>query len=514
VWLICALASSAAAQTTRPTVHFTIDVGKNVHAISPLIYGINRPCQGAYARLTLSRLGGNRWTCYNWTNNASNAGNDWRYQNDGYLGGGDEPGGAVAPGLEAAIRGHYALLLTVPINGRVSADKRGDGDVRKSGSDYLQTRFRPELPVKFGAFTLHPDPNSAAVYQDEFVNWVNTTYPAATVFFSLDNEPAIWSQTHAEAHPARLTYQELIDKTIAYAAAIKSVDPSALVFGPADFGWSGFTTLQNAPDATGHGDFTAYYLKRLSQADAVYGRRLLDVLDVHWYPEARAGRVRITTGDASAAVAAARMQAPRSLWDDSYVEDSWITRSSTHGPIRLLLRLRSLIAANYPGTRLSVSEYNYGGGNDISGAIAEADVLGIFGVADVFAACQWPLGRREPFVAGAFAMYRDFDGRGGAFGDTSVAAATDDVAETSVYASIDSAHRGGMVVVAINKTEYPITAEIDFSGMGPAATAEVWQLTGSSAVPKAAGEIRIAEGRELNYTMPARSVSTLRIGAD
>jgi hypothetical protein len=501
-------ASVAVGQTTQPAsaVHFMIDAGRDVHAISPLIYGVNRPCQGAYSHLTLSRLGGNRWTCYNWTNNASNAGNDYHYQNDAFLGGGDHPGGAVATGLADATRGGYAILLTVPINGRVSADKRGGGDVRKS-AEYLETRFRPEYPFKFGAFTLHPDPNSAVVYQDEFVNWVATTYPAARVFFSLDNEPAIWSQTHAEAHAERLTYDELIDKSVAYAAAIKSVAPAALVFGPADYGWSGFTTLQNAPDSAEHGNFTAYYLKRLAQAQGVYGRRLLDVLYEHWYPEARAGGERITTADASPAVAEARMQAPRSLWDEHYVESSWIARNSTHGPIVLLPRLKGLIDANYPGTRLSISEYNYGGGNDISGAIAEADVLGIFGTADLFAACEWPLGRREPFVAAAFDMYRNFDGHGGAFGGQSIYARSDDVQDTSVYASVDGA---AIVLVMINKRTSETEAEISIAGWHGWTNGDVFQLTAKSAAPAPAGTIEPGlDPADFNFTMPPMSVTAL-----
>jgi hypothetical protein len=44
----------------------------------------------------MGRIGGNRWTAYNWETNASNAGSDYLYQNDTYLGGGSAPGGAVA----------------------------------------------------------------------------------------------------------------------------------------------------------------------------------------------------------------------------------------------------------------------------------------------------------------------------------------------------------------------------------------------------------------------------------
>jgi hypothetical protein len=488
-------AAIASAQTTQPAavVHFSIDAARDVHPISRFIYGINRPCQGVYAHLTLTRLGGNRWTCYNWTNNASNAGNDYHYQNDDFLSGSDAPGGAVAGGLATASDEHIGIILTVPINGYVSADKRPDGDVRLGGPDYLQARFRREAPFKGSPFTLTPDPATPVVYQDEFVNWVRT------------NEPAIWSQTHAEVHPAKLTYKELADKSIAYAAAIKSVAPNTLVFGPASYGWPDFMSLQNAPDAAKYGDFLSYYLTRMAQA--AEGHRLLDVLDVHWYPEVRVGGVRITARDASAPVAAARMQAPRSLWDKTYVETSWITRSRR--PIALLPMLQSRIDAAYQGTRLSISEYNYGGWGDISGAIAEADVLGIFGRENLFAACEWPLSRQEPFIAAAFAMFRNFNGKGEAFGDTSVFSETDDTPETSVYASLDSHNPRRMVLVAINKSGHAIDARMNITGPSGWASAEVYQLTAAIPLPKSVSGLSGTDGGQFRYSMPAFSVSTI-----
>src|SRR3954452_8198923 len=107
------------------TVHFTIDPSQNVHAISRFIYGINQSFAGAFANNTLTRLGGNRWTAYNWENNASNAGKDFQYQNDAFLGGGNTPGGAVMPALASASTRNAGTILTVPINGYISADKNG-----------------------------------------------------------------------------------------------------------------------------------------------------------------------------------------------------------------------------------------------------------------------------------------------------------------------------------------------------------------------------------------------------
>jgi hypothetical protein len=113
----------------------------------------------------------------------------------------------------------------------------------------------------------------------------------------------------------------------------------------------------------------------MAAAESPNGHRLVDVLDVHWYPEATGGGVRITEENTTAAVVTARKQAPRSLWDPTYTETSWITGCCSGGPIRLLPRLKDKITANYPGTRLSLTEYNYGSANHISGAIAQADVL-------------------------------------------------------------------------------------------------------------------------------------------
>src|SRR5262249_54012644 len=153
----------------------------------------------------------------------------------------------------------------------------------------------------------------------------------------------LWSSTHPRIHPNPVTYAELVQRDTDFAEAIKAVAPAALVFGPASYGWAGYVSLQGASDGAGR-DFLDFYLDAMRAAGDARGARLLDVLDLHWYPEAQGGGVRIIGADAGADVVAARVQAPRSLWDDSYTETSWITQDSTHAPIRLLPRLREKIA--------------------------------------------------------------------------------------------------------------------------------------------------------------------------
>ena len=89
------------------------------------------------------RMGGNRWTAYNWENNASNAGSDWCFQNDGCCRRRTRRARRCSrPIDQATSAGAAAMVVTVPIVDYVAADKNGGCDVRNSGANYLQTRFK------------------------------------------------------------------------------------------------------------------------------------------------------------------------------------------------------------------------------------------------------------------------------------------------------------------------------------------------------------------------------------
>jgi hypothetical protein len=496
-------------------VRFTIDSATSRHRISPYIYGTNQPDWASRSRgLRLARLGGNRWTAYNWETNASNAGADYRHQNDDYLGGGDVPGEAVRPFVAAGHAAGASVIVTVPIAGYVSADKGPAGDVSQT-PDYLSVRFLESRAAKRGGFSYPPDTGDRVVAQDEFVAWLESAFPGArrdpdrTLLYSLDNEPDLWASTHPRIRPTgKVTYAELVQRTEEYATAIKATAPGALVLGPVSYGWQGFVRLQDAPDAAGR-DFLDFYLDAMREAEGRARRRLLDVLDLHWYPEARGGGVRITEASNNAEVAAARVQAPRSLWDPTYSESSWISIDARVGPIRLLPRIREKIAAHYPGTRLAITEYNYGGGDHASGGVAQADVLGILGREDVFAAAFWDLPGGTRYVDGAFALYCAYDGAGGRFGDTSVGAATTNHDTTSVYASVDDGREDRIVLVAVNKSTGPTTAEILVTHPVELARGETWQVGPSSAQPLRGPDLAPAAPNAFRLEMPGYSATTV-----
>jgi O-glycosyl hydrolase len=70
-----------------------------------------------------------------------------------------------------------------------------------------------------------------------------------------------------------------------------------------------------------------------------------------------------------------------------------------------------------------------------------------------------------------------------------------------------------MVIVAINKTGHPITANLQLDNSKPFAIGNVYQLTHSSPRPVRAGQISLKDPANFGYTMPAYSVSTIDLVA-
>ncbi|MBV9878972.1 MAG: hypothetical protein JO180_00670 [Gemmatirosa sp.] len=517
-----------------------VDAGMR-HAISPYVYGANAlteggpgaagraPWYGAEppAGLTLNRVGGNRWSAYDWLTNASNAGADYRYQNDDFLGAG-APGAAVRTRVAASRARGAAVLLTVPMLPYVAGDAAATplDTAGATRAERLRAHFVENRPMEDAAA-----PN--AVHQDAFVRWVTTTFPtgagAPPIFFSLDNEPDAWHQTHREilsdtaGGPRIQRYDTFIATSLAYARAIKREAPGALVFGPALATYTGIVTLGRHPSpdpAYGRAPFLEVYLDQMRQAESRDGRRWLDVLDVHYYPAANASGVEITADAAPQppSLVRARLQAPRSLWDTTYDEISWVTRTAG-GPLALVPRLRAMIAAHYPGTRLALSEYYFGRGHDVSGGLAEADALGIFGREGVFAAALWPQADVQAapaggdgrlayaYVFGALRLFRDYDGRGATFGDTGLAARTTDVEGASAYASVDGA--GRIVVVAINKRDTPQPARLVVAHDVALRSARVYTMMDGTPVPARQADLVVGPGNVLAITLPAMSASTI-----
>jgi hypothetical protein len=448
-----------------------IEPSQVIRKISPYVYGLNSQVP-ADTGATVRRNGGNRGSVYNWETNFSNAGEDYHHQNDQWpcttmdIPNCDEPAAQFLGFFAKNEAAHAETIVTVPMLDYASADK--DGPVRAEDKAPSK-RFVRAQPVKGKPFASTPDLGDGMVYEDEFVHYLveklGKAKDGGVEFYSLDNEPALWPNTHPLVHPERATYEEVLRRSELTAAAIKGIDPGAIVLGGVMFGWAEFQSLSLAPDSAKFnaelGTYTDYFLDAMRRLEKKHGRRLVDVLDIHWYPEAR-GSQRITSEDASRSTVDERLQAPRSLWDPSYTEKSWIAQQ-TGKPIRLIPWLLEVIEKRYPGTRLSMTEYNYGATTHISGALAQVDVLGVLGREGAYLATYWGkgagTGQLPPYIASAFRLYRNYDGKGGSFGDTAVqaevapAAAANQLSAANEAASVFASTRRGqtLTVIVINK---------------------------------------------------------------
>ena len=298
--------------------------------------------------------------------------------------------------------------------------------------------------------------------------------------YILDNEPNLWSATHRDVHPDPVTYDELLERTIAYGSAIRAADPDAVIAGPAEWGWLNY--LYSAKDVAGltglnldrreHGNvpLIPWYLRKLREHEQKTGIRVLDVLDLHFYAQGE----RVHSEDSSPEIAARRIRSTRGLWDPAYDDESWIRES-----IMLLPRMKKWIAESYPGRGISIGEWSFGGEKHMSGGLAAAEALGRFGQGEVTSAFYFTYPPAASPAYWAFRAYRNFDGHGGHFLDTSVPTHADP--ETSIFASRSDDGKHLVLVVLNFSPDFARDAVVDLHTCGAAGEVSTYTYAGAPA---------------------------------
>jgi len=523
--------SSSVAENSAVTV--SVDVNADRHPISPYVYGVAWGTASTLADLNapFNRYGGNNSSRYNWQQNADNRGADWYFES---IADSSSVPGERGDSIVSTAKGAGAqAALTIPTIDWVAKV----GANRSKLASFSQAKYGAQTGNDWQWF---PDagngvlkstgqnvtgndpndanvPNSLSLQQGWVQHLVNTWGTAANGglrYYLLDNEPSIWFSTHRDVHPQGPTMDEVMQKTIAYASAIKSVDPSAFVFGPEEWGWSGYLYsgydqqygAKNGwcclPDRAAHGgwDYLPWYLDQLRRYEAQNGKRLLDVFSVHYYPQS--GEFG---NDTSTAMQLRRNRSTRSLWDPAYVDESWI-----NDKVMLIPRLKSWVAQYYPGLQTAITEYNWGAENHINGATAQADIYGIFGRERLDFAARWGTPDPSTPTYKAMKMYRNYDGNKSTFGETSVRASAPDPDTLSAFAAVRS--DGALTVMVVNKVlsgSTPVT--ISLAGFTPAGTAQSWQLTSANAITRLP-DLSVS-GSTLTTTVPQQSITLLVLPA-
>ncbi len=479
------------------TIH--IDTSQNVHPISPLVYGLSGATPEYIDGLqpTLNSWGGNPSTRYNWQlGRAWNAGSDWFFRNGNY---GYQGESASDEFLAQAQAANMAVRLAVPTLGWVA--KNDDNNTCSfplaNGDCGNGNNSNCDAPTEIA------DPNRANVPStpDTVRAWLRhiNEQGLAVRFVATDNEPELWGYTHYDVHPDCTTYAEILQTFLTYATAVRAEMPNAEITGPVTCCWWYYwNSAAGEADkkANDNQDFLPWFLDQVRQHDESNGTRTLDVLDIHYYPEG------VYNSNVDPQTAALRLRSTRSLWDATYADESWIDE-----PIYLIPRMKQLLADHYPGTRLGLSEWNWGADDTMNGALAIADVLGILGREDIYFAAYWRVPPLNSPGYNAFKLYTNFDGQGSRFGDTSVLALAEDGDKVSSYAAIDS-KTGNLHVMLVNKgLEGETAVQIDLNNFTPQPQATQYQLR--NGVPGV--ELTAVDGAATSFatSLPPYSITLL-----
>lgn len=529
---VALLLSAAACTKATPgelgPVAITVDAAANRHAINPYIYGINFGTTAMLQdlRVPLNRSGGNSASAYNWRLDARNAGRDWYYEslpvNPADIN--DQFGDRFVALTQAA---GATPIITISMLGRVATlsrarERLASFSIAKYG---LQQNYDVDGLADAGNGILRDgtqvvnDPNDATVPDDPasqqarvaaLVQQFGPARSGGVRYYAMDNEPSLWQLIHNDVHPTGPHASEIAAKVIAYSRAVKAADPGAQVLAPEEWGWNGYQYsgfdqqhsikhgYAQAPDRareTGGMAYVPWLLTQWKKAG-----RPVDIFSLHFYPQS--GEYEEAANGNSQKIALMRNRSTRNLWDTNYKDPTWI-----NSVVALIPMMRQWVDTYYyPGTPIAITEYNWGADTRMNGATAQADVLGIFGREKLDMATRW--GTLDPAmpVYKAIKLYRNYDGHGGAFGSTSVAATVPDPDTVSAFAALRDTD-GAMTVVVINKQlDSAAKANVSLANFTGAGSGEVWQLVNNELTR---GPDVTYTGNSLQVELPPQSIKLL-----
>jgi len=538
--IIVILIAAAQCLAQNPATSVSVDANANRHPINPNIYGIAYGDGHDVTTLNapLNRWGGNATSRYNWQIDAHSAAADWFFET--YSDGNGTPG-ASADSYVTTTRsaGNGAEpMFTIPMidflaNLGPNRSTLEGFSVKKYGSQTSTDPWNSDagngVSSSTGKNITGNDPhdtgaaNSTAIQQSWVQHFVNTfghaTSPTGVKYYILDNEPSLWNSTHRDVHPSPATYDELYNKIVAYATAIRAADPNAKIVGFEEWSWWAmyFSGLDQANGSgASNSDYkthanTYYYpwlLQKLYAYKQATGTQLIDILTVHCYNATPGGN------DDSLAGQKARNAETRILWDPNFQDPSWYGDIGINGRVlNWIPTLKAMVNTYHPGLQIGCTEYNWGDEANLNGATTQADVLGIYGREGLDVATRWTVAKNTNtnpatyYVTNlASQIYRNYDGKNSTFGDTSVSATTSNPDNLSSFAGVRGSD-GALTVMVINKQQGSTPVTVSLANFATAGTAQAWQINSASQTSIARLADVAVTSNAITTTVPAQSVT-------
>lgn len=329
-------------------------------------------------------------------------------------------------------------------------------------------------------------------------------------YWNMDNEVEIWSGTHDDVMPTQISAEDFMLRYFEVAKKARAKYPNIKLMGPVPanewqwFNWN--NTLIVGTDGKKY-QWLQYFIKRVAEEQTRTGIRLLDVLDIHFYPS--------STNQAEV------VQMHRVFFDRTYVhpEANGVKNTPTGWDAsqnkeyifgRCQDWLTQYMGANH-GVKFGVSEIGLNGANTATThAVWYASTLGEFmnNEVEVFTPWSWHEGMWE--ILHLFSRYNR---------TTSVESVSSNEQNVSAYTTINSTN-DSITAVLVNRSTSAQTIYVDFknftlSNQTPTAlslsnlpTTETFISHTTNALTPLSTNI---SNNKLTATLPAMSVSSVQL---
>lgn len=283
-----------------------VDLSKSTHPVSPYLYGRNNSLSGnpgsgftpEWTKLKDAGVrffregGGNNSTKYNWRLKISSH-PDWYnnvYANDW---------GFAAESLQREIpsaQGMWSFQLigkAAKTNANnfndwgynnsqwwegVAQNLAGGGEPKTSGGTKALKEGNPELYLQ------NWTADSTTLILDHWFNNLGLNKEKLQ-YWSMDNEPEIWNGTHDDVMPTQLSAEEFMQRYFEVAKKARAKHPEIKLLGPVPANeWQWYNWSSTISSGGRNYPWLEYFIKRVAEEQEATGVRLLDVLDIHFYP--------------------------------------------------------------------------------------------------------------------------------------------------------------------------------------------------------------------------------------
>ncbi len=449
---------------TQTVVTVTVDLTKNTVPVSPYIYGKNNVLPNTFlssgtntevsraiaAGVRLVRQGGgNNSTKYNWRLKLSSH-PDWYnnvYANDWDV---------AAQNLQNKLPGvqgmwSFQLLGKAAANTQhnfndwgynqsqwwsgVNQNLAGGGQANPAGGAQALVEGNPDLYLEEWTS------DSTVGILDKWFGANGLGYDKNVIkYWDMDNEPEIWSGTHDDVMKTQCSAEEFMQRYFKVAKAARAKFPDIKLVGPVPANeWQWFRWGSDAISYNGKKYcWLEYFILRIAEEEKATGIRLLDVLDIHYYPGSQDPATilqfhRVFFDRNYVYPEANGLHTLNGGWDTSLNKEYILGRCSDW--------LTKYIGADH-GVGLAVTESGINTSNSNVQAVWYASTLGEFmknGV-EIFTPWSWSVGMWETIHL--FSRYNH---------ENFVPATSQDETLVSAYPTINESH-DSMTVVLVNRS--------------------------------------------------------------